>query len=98
VRYYEQGFSFGKNGFSPLPRSPESVMDIGTLDTMTASLLQRGIVIREGDAIVVDMTRLGIDKVLGGGKVLHKLHVSARSFSVSAREKIEAAGGKTNIV
>jgi large subunit ribosomal protein L15 len=98
VRYYEEGFSFGKNGFSPIPHPSESVMDIGALDMMTASLLHQGMVTQEGDIIAVDMARLGVDKVLGGGKVLHKLHVSARSFSALAKEKIEEAGGKAEII
>ncbi|MDD1678099.1 MAG: 50S ribosomal protein L15 [Methanomicrobiales archaeon] len=98
MRYYAQGVTYGKNGFSPLPRSAESVMDVGVLDMMTASLLQQEMVTQEGDIIAVDMTRLGVDKVLGGGKVLHKLHISAHSFSALAREKIEAAGGKAEII
>jgi large subunit ribosomal protein L15 len=98
VRYHEQGFSFGKDGFSPVPHAAESVMDIGALDMMAPSLLQQGMGTQEGDIIAIDVTRLGIDKVLGGGKILHKLRVSARSFSALAKEKIEGAGGKAETI
>lgn len=37
-------------------------------------------------------------KILGNGELKAKLEVSAHAFSKSAVEKIEAAGGKTNII
>jgi len=37
-------------------------------------------------------------KILGNGELTKKLDVSANSFSKSAKEKIEKAGGKINIV
>lgn len=36
-------------------------------------------------------------KVLGNGEITKKLTVEASIFSVSAKEKIEAAGGKTEV-
>lgn len=43
---------------------------------------------REGDVVVVP------GKVLGGGSIEHPVTVAAFSFSKSAREKIEAVGGR----
>ena len=37
-------------------------------------------------------------KILGGGELTHPLTVSAHAFSASARQKIEAAGGKTQVI
>ena len=37
-------------------------------------------------------------KVLGGGELTKKLTVKANAFSASAKEKIEAAGGKAEVV
>ena len=37
-------------------------------------------------------------KVLGNGEITKKLTVEASVFSASAKEKIEAAGGKTEVV
>ena len=37
-------------------------------------------------------------KVLGGGKITKKLTVQATVFSASAKEKIEAAGGKAEVI
>ncbi|MGN1345158.1 MAG: 50S ribosomal protein L15, partial [Eubacteriales bacterium] len=37
-------------------------------------------------------------KVLGNGEITKKITVEAAIFSASAKEKIEAAGGKTEVV
>ena len=37
-------------------------------------------------------------KVLGNGEITKKLTVQAAAFSASAKEKIEAAGGKAEVV
>ena len=36
-------------------------------------------------------------KVLGGGEITKKVTVKAAVFSATAKEKIEAAGGKTEV-
>lgn len=46
---------------------------------------------------VVKNTKSGI-KILGNGEVTVKLTVKANKFSQSAVEKIEAAGGKTEVI
>ncbi|MBY6038443.1 50S ribosomal protein L15 [Fictibacillus nanhaiensis] len=46
---------------------------------------------------VVSSLKNGI-KVLGNGKLEVKLTVKAHKFSVSAKEAIEAAGGKTEVI
>lgn len=37
-------------------------------------------------------------KILGNGEISKKLTVKAAAFSASAKEKIEAAGGKTEVI
>ena len=46
---------------------------------------------------VVDTINDGV-KVLGEGELTKKLTVKAKVFSASAKEKIEAVGGKTEVV
>ena len=63
---------------------------------------------RFDDGAVVDMeallacnvVRKSLDglKVLGNGELTKKITVKATVFSASAKEKIEAAGGKTEVV
>ena len=54
----------------------------------TATLLASGVVSSVCDGI----------KVLGRGELTKKLTVKAAIFSATAKEKIEAAGGKTEVV
>lgn len=53
-----------------------------------AALVEAGIVRKEYDGL----------KVLGRGEITKKLTVQAKIFSASAKEKIEAAGGKVEVV
>ena len=49
------------------------------------------------EAGLVKKTLDGV-KVLGNGEITKKLTVQAAAFSASAKEKIEAAGGKAEVV
>ena len=52
------------------------------------ALLEKKIIRKELDGL----------KVLGGGEITKKLTVKASVFSASAKEKIEAAGGKVEVI
>jgi len=94
VRYYMQGKTFGKNGFhNPTPVDVEA-MDLGTLDLMVDSLLSQGIAKKEGKVIALDAGAIGIDKILGQGRVTRALNIQARAFSEAAKRKIEEQGGQ----
>jgi large subunit ribosomal protein L15 len=99
VKWYKEmgGPVFGKNGFSNSSSQTVSVMDIGIIDQIVPSLLAQGIAKNEGDFIVINIAEIGIDKVLGSGKVTKKLNISAPAFSESAKIKIEKMGGKAQI-
>jgi large subunit ribosomal protein L15 len=49
------------------------------------------------DAGILSQCRYGV-KILGNGNISKKLTVKASAFSESAKEKIEAAGGKAEVV
>ncbi len=49
------------------------------------------------DAGILSKCRYGV-KFLGNGEVTRKLNVKAAAFSETAKEKIEAAGGKAEVV
>jgi large subunit ribosomal protein L15 len=100
VKWYKEmgGPVFGKDGFSNSSQITVTVMDVGIIDQIVPSLLAQGIAKHEGDVIVINTAEMGIDKVLGSGKVTKKLSISAAAFSESAKVKIEKMGGKTQIV
>jgi large subunit ribosomal protein L15 len=87
---------FGKFGFqSPDQkiRRPETI-NVGLLDATIETLLSSKLATREGSVISIDCGKLGIGKVLGGGKVTKALSVKCDIFSESAVKKLESAGGK----
>lgn len=49
------------------------------------------------EAGIVKNPRDGI-KILGGGELTKKLTVQVNAFSASAKEKIEALGGKAEVI
>ncbi len=60
--------------------------DGATVDVI--ALIEKGIIKKELDGV----------KILGDGELAKKLNVKASAFSKAAVEKIEAAGGKTEVI
>ncbi|KUO39282.1 MAG: 50S ribosomal protein L15 [Hadesarchaea archaeon DG-33-1] len=87
---------FGKHGFVRPPEVSREVssINVGKLDERLDELIQQGIARQEEDKFVLDVKKLGFDKVLGGGRVTHPLEVNAGKFSEQAKRKLEKAGGK----
>ena len=84
-----------KRGFNNIFANPLEIVNLSTLDrfqdgdTVTVhALLEKGI---------LSKCRYGY-KVLGSGQLTKKLTVQASAFSASAKEAIEAAGGKAEVM
>jgi large subunit ribosomal protein L15 len=84
-----------KRGFTNPTRKEYTVVNLEKLARFEEGtavtpelLLEAGVVSKLNDGI----------KVLGNGKLEVKLTVKAHKFSVSAKEAIEAAGGKTEVI
>ena len=71
-----------------------SAVNLIYLEEQAENLIAKGLASKEGDAIVIDVTDLGYDKVLGKGKITKTFKISAPQFSASAIEKIEELGGE----
>lgn len=87
---------FGKYGFKRPQKmiNKSNPINLGYLDDNSEKLLAKGIATKEGDVILIDVTDLGYDKVLGKGKVLKPLKIKSPLFSASAEDKIQEAGGE----
>jgi len=87
---------FGKHGFVRPPEVSEEIssINVGELDERLDELVQQGIAKQVENKFVVDVRKLGFEKVLGGGRVTHPLEVTAGKFSEQAKRKLEEAGGK----
>lgn len=84
-----------KRGFTNIFKKRFAVVNLRDLADFDAKekvtpelLLDRGVVKNLRDGL----------KVLGNGDLKAGLHVAAHHFSVSAREKIEKAGGKAEVI
>jgi large subunit ribosomal protein L15 len=83
----------GSNHVGGGPRERMEVVNVGRLAAFSAGTevtpeTLRGARLIQGDQV----------KVLGGGDLGHALVVKAHAFSKSARERIEAAGGKAQVI
>jgi large subunit ribosomal protein L15 len=96
VRSMQQGLSFGKHGFKR-PRSVTSqkiIVNIGEIDEAIEQLVIDGFAEKKGNAFHIDLGNIGIEKVLGSGKVTKPLVITASGFSSVAKRKIEDANGQ----
>ena len=86
---------FGKHGFHNPTQEKYKTINVGLLCEISNHILKdkKGAAIMEGDAVKIDLAKLGIGKVLGAGRVSRKLIILGK-VSDKAKQKIEAAGGK----
>ena len=84
-----------KRGFHNIFAKPLEAINVSVLDKFedgavvdAKALLEKGI---------LSKCEYGV-KILGNGSITKKLIVQASAFSASAKEKIEAAGGKVEVV
>ena len=84
-----------KRGFKNRFATNYAIINLVDLDAFEA-----GAVVDLETLITEGMLKNGFDglKVLGNGEITKAITVKATKFSSSAKEKIEAAGGKTEVV
>jgi len=84
-----------KRGFNNIFAKPLTAVNVSALDIFenggavgVEELLQKGI---------ISKCPYGL-KILGNGELTKKLTIRAKAFSESAKQKIEAAGGKAEVI
>jgi large subunit ribosomal protein L15 len=70
------------------------IVNIGEIDEAAEGLVLDGFAEKKGNAYHIDLGNIGIDKVLGSGKVTKSLVITASEFSSVAKQKIEEAKGQ----
>ncbi len=84
-----------KRGFNNIFAKPLEAINVGSLNKF-----DDGATVNICDLLdkkILSKCEYGV-KVLGNGKLTKKLTVRANAFSASAKEKIEAAGGKAEVI
>ncbi len=91
----EEGKHYGRDGFYNPTRVEQKVINVGLLCQSLDALIKQKheAVSKEGNSVKIELDKLGIDKVLGFGKVDRPLTIVGIA-SGSAVKKIEQAGGK----
>ncbi len=84
-----------KRGFTNKFRTEWTVVNIETLNRFEPGALVTPDLLKELG--IVKSLKKGI-KILGKGNIDKELTVQAQSFSAQAKEKIEAAGGRTEVI
>ena len=91
---------YGKSGFKRPQKTiyKFNPVNLGFLDEKLDELVSKGIAKKEKEKIIVDVTELGYNKVLGKGRITKPAIIKSPKFSQSAIEKIEEAGGEAAIL
>jgi len=84
-----------KRGFTNIFKKEFAIINLDTLDAMKDDavitpelLIERGVIKKRKDGL----------KVLANGSIQRPVTIKANAFSTSAAAKIEAAGGKTEVI
>ena len=87
---------FGKYGFKrPQGTTFEyNPVNVDFLDENCDELVTKGLATKDNNKIVIDVTAMGYNKVLGKGRINKALVIKSPQFSQSALKKIEKAGGE----
>ena len=83
-----------KKGFTHIFRVEYAEVNVGQLDVFTEGTVVNAELLKA--AGIVKKTMGGV-KVLGNGELTKKLTVEAAKFTESAKQKIEAVGGKAEV-
>ena len=84
-----------KRGFNNIFAKPLEAINVSALNKF-----EDGAVVSVGELLesgILSKCEYGV-KILGQGEISKKLTVKANAFSASAKEKIEAAGGKAEVI
>ena len=91
-----KNFKLGARGF--VPRRGVKKEKVLNLDYFTKDkvemLVAEGLAAQEQAGVVIDLHKLGYEKLLGSGNIGLKLKIIARTWSKQAEEKVKAAGGE----
>jgi len=81
-------------GRPDVPRRIPRAINIGKLEEEVVELLSSGKAKRTDRGIILNLTSIGYDKLLGGGLARNPWVITAEAWSEVASRKIEEAGGQ----
>ena len=86
---------FGKHGFvSKTPKVKIKAINISELEEHAEHYVSSKLITKEKGIYIVELKKLGFNKLLGSGQVSGKFKINAPYSSFAAVEKIKEAGGE----
>ena len=86
---------FGKYGFvSKTPKARINAVNVNFLEQHIGKFLSNNTIKKENDFYIVDLEKLGYNKLLGDGVISIKLKIKTPYASQKAVEKVKEAGGE----
>jgi len=84
---------FGKHGFYKKHIAVPTI-NVGALNQLIEDLLSCGQAAKKEEGIFVDLSAIGVEKLLGSGKVDKQLIIRVKGASSKAAEKVQEAKGQ----
>ncbi len=88
---------FGKRGFKSIYKKQTKTLSLKYIEDNFDKLVDKGIIAKDKNEYIFDVSVLGYEKVLGNCKFTKKLTVVADEISNSAKQRILDAGGKVEV-
>ena len=85
---------FGKHGFNSIHKKKIKVLSLNYIEQNFDKLVDAGVIVKEGKEFVFDSTVFKYNKILGNGTFTKKVTIVCDEISVSAKTRVEEAGGK----
>ena len=91
---------YGKQGFKRPQKilKEKTTINLLELEEKTKTLLEEGIATKKENKIRIDLRKIGVNKLLGKGKVTKPLEIIVQEVSETALKKIEESGGTVEII
>lgn len=86
---------WGRHGFKrpqKMVYAPITI-NVGDIEAKLDLLIEKGYAEELDGKMTVNLTRMGVDKVLGNGQVRQPMDIVVNQCSVRAKDKVVAAGG-----
>lgn len=86
----------GKHGFTNPTTKDLKVMTLDQLNRGINTLVEAGNASKDGSSFTVDLSALGVDKLLGTGTADNAYTITVGKATPGATKKVEAAGGSVS--
>lgn len=97
--YKENPRYFGMHGFKRAPEliKKKNTINLGEIQDRLHSLAEKGFAKKENGIYLIDLSSMGIDKLLGSGTITTPMKIIVNEASERAIEKVKNSGGEVEI-